>query len=179
MEKTDPKTSNKQSLLKILGGVSPEIDFSDDEVLFGHILDDYNAYAELLDRESEHKKNEDSLEVEYRHNMAASMAEIEQMTSDESLDADEVDHAIAELKRISAETASGLYTTANVRMMLGVLHREADIEAARCQGEIDGRNAAIDTCLHTAPDGDGLPMLSGANTGVTRHTRSIFDIARE
>lgn len=177
MGKTGQKPGNRESLIKILKAVTPQADFNDEETLFGRILDDYNAYAGLLDKENERIRTEDSLEAEYRHNTSASMAEIERMTNDEGLDADEVDRAIAELKRISAETASGNYTTENVRMMLTLLRRDADIEAARKEGEIEGRNAAIEQHLADADDSDGLPMLAGANSGISRRDVSIFDIA--
>lgn len=177
MKKTDRKKTNKESLIQILTGVSPGIDFSDEDILFGRILDDYNAYADLLDTESARKKSEDGLEIEYRHNTAASMTDIERMTEEESLDPEEVDLAIAELKRISSETESGHYTIANVKAMLMLFHRDADIEAARKAGEIDGRNAMIDSRLQAPGDSDGLPRLSGANNGARPRPSSIFDIA--
>lgn len=177
MGKAEPKNGNRESLLKILRAVMPEADFTDEEVLFGRILYDYNAYAELLDKDTERRKADESLEADYRHNTSASMAEIDSMTKDEGLDADKVEQALAELKRIARETADGNYTTENVKMMLGVMSRDADIEAARKEGEIAGRNAAIEITLASPGDSDGLPMLAGAAGGSSRRGTSIFDIA--
>lgn len=42
--------SKRAELTRILQAVSPEADFSDDEALFGRIIDDYADYADLLER---------------------------------------------------------------------------------------------------------------------------------
>lgn len=163
--------------MQILAGVCPELDLNDEHTLFARILADYGAYADLLDSDNERKKAEQDLESEYRHNAACAMEAVEQMRADEALDADEVEAAIAELKRIAADISAGIYSPDHVKWALGAMHRDRDIEAARKEGEIAGRNARIEERLSRG-DGDGLPMLAGSNSGARRAASSIFDIAR-
>lgn len=44
----EPTASKRADVVKMLSEVSPGTDFSDDEILFGRIIDDYAEYARLL-----------------------------------------------------------------------------------------------------------------------------------
>lgn len=56
--------------------------------------------------------------------------------------------------------------------------READIQQAKTEGEIEGRNARIEEIVNDAPVTDGVPCLGGCNTTYRPTSASIFDIAR-
>lgn len=44
----EPTASKRADVVKMLSEVSPGTDFSDDEILFARIIDDYAEYARLL-----------------------------------------------------------------------------------------------------------------------------------
>ena len=53
-------------------------------------------------------------------------------------------------------------------MALKALNHDANVEAARGEGEVAGRNAKIEERLRQSKAGDGLPAMGGANNGPTR-----------
>lgn len=69
----DDTQSKRADLVRILQAVCPEADFSDDEVLFGRIIDDYADYAQLLEQ---HEQEVREAELRGRN------ASIEQMMHD-------------------------------------------------------------------------------------------------
>jgi hypothetical protein len=64
---------------------------------------------------------------------------------------------------------------------LKAVNHDADVENARTEGTVAGRNAKIDEKLRKQQGGDGTPNLAGSNNAPTRKntSSSIFNLADE
>lgn len=245
MAENQPKKSRKELFVEKLKAKYPDIDFNDEETMFGRIDDDFASHEEELGkykkRESElaglvgkdpraaqflsdmasgkdpwlavlerlgidgvsdlinnpekqeeyaeaNRKyveriaKEKSLEEEYQANFSESMKMLEQMQTERGLDDATIDAAMDLIMKMTNEAIMGKFTPETVEMALKAINHDAEVEAARSEGEVAGKNAKIDETLRKPQAGDGLPTMGGTNNGPTRRKNkpaSLFDMARE
>jgi len=245
MAENQPKKSRKELFVEKLKAKYPDIDFNDEEAMFGRIDDDFASHEEELGkykkRESElaglvgkdpraaqflsdmasgkdpwlavlerlgidgvsdlinnpekqeeyaeaNRKyveriaKEKSLEEEYQANFSESMKMLEQMQTERGLDDATIDAAMDLIMKTTNEAIMGKFTPETVEMALKAINHDAEVEAARSEGEVAGKNAKIDETLRKPKAGDGLPAMGGTNNGPTRRKQggtSLFDMARE
>lgn len=138
-------------------------------------------YAEANKKYVERLAKEKSLEEEFQGNFAESMNLLEQVQQERGLGDETVDAAMDLVMRIANEAIVGKFTRETIDMALNAVNHDADVENARTEGTVAGRNAKIDEKLRKPKGGDGTPSLAGSNNGPTRKSgagESIFDTAR-
>ena len=139
------------------------------------------AYAEANKKYIERIAKEKELEDEYQANISESLQMLEQYQQERGLDDDIIDAAMDLIMRITHEAILGKFTAATVDMALKAITHEADMNNARTEGTVAGRNARIEERLRKPTTGDGQPNLAGSNNAPTLKSsnRSMFDLADE
>ena len=242
MAENQPKKSRKELFVEKLKAKYPDIDFNDEEAMFGRIDDDFASHEEELGkykkRESElaslvgkdpraaqflsdmasgkdpwlavlerlgidgvsdlinnpekqeeyaeaNRKyveriaKEKSLDEEYHANFDESMKMLEQMQTERGLDDATIDAAMDLIMKITFEAIIGKFTPETVEMALKAINYDAEVEAARSEGVVAGKNAKIDEGkLRKSNTGDGLPAMGGTNNAPERQKRrkNFFDL---
>ena len=138
-------------------------------------------YAEANKKYVERLAKEKTLEEEYQKNFAESMNLLEQIQQERQLGDETIDAAMDLIMRITNEAIIGKFTTETIDMALNAVNHDADVQNARTEGTVAGRNAKIDEKLRKPTTGDGQPNLAGSNNAPTRKSsnRSMFDLADE
>ncbi len=141
--------------------------------------DKQEAYAEANKKYVERLADEERLEEEYRTNLAESLKLLEQLQGEKGLSDETVDAAMDLVLQMANEALVGKFSRETIETALDALNRDADINSARSEGEIAGRNAKIEEKLRKQKSGDGMPTIAGANNSVSREKKamSIFDYA--
>ena len=104
------------------------------------------------------------------------------MQTERGLSDEQIDNAMDLVMKITNEAIMGKFTPETIDMALKAINHDAEVEAARAEGEVAGKNAKIDETLRKPKAGDGLPAMGGTNNGPTRRKQggtSLFDMARE
>lgn len=133
--------------------------------------DKQEEYAEANRKYVERIAKEKSLGEEYETNFAESMKMLEQMQTDRGLSDEQIDGAMDFIMNMVNEAIMGKFTPETIDMALKAINHDAEVEAARAEGEVAGKNAKIDETLRKPAAGDGLPAMGGANNGPA-HKRS-------
>lgn len=179
-------TENKQTkdpkseLLDWMGTRYPGEDFSDDSALFGQLLttvgeydakcgecaaalEELDTYNRIASEEAARLKAErESITA----NRAASDKEIEAIRAAAEWTSDEIDRALGQLTDIADARSRGIIDSPTLTLLMRGSRYETDIEQARLEGEIRGRNAKIEEHLRElSSPGDGTPSLGGCNIG--------------
>lgn len=138
-------------------------------------------YAEANKKYVERLAKEKSLEEEYEKNFAESMDLLEKIQKERQLGDETVDAAMDLVMKIANEAIVGKFTEETINMALNAVNHDADVQNARTEGTVAGRNAKIDEQLRKPKAGDGQPNLAGSNNAPTRKSsgRSMFDLADE
>ena len=138
-------------------------------------------YAEANKQYVERLAKEKTLEEEYKANLAESMAMLDKLQQERQLNDEVVDAAMDMVMKIANEALMGKFTAETIEMALKAVTHDAEVENARTEGELAGRNAKIDERLRKPMTGDGTPMLAGSNNAPTRRRDddSLFAMARE
>lgn len=84
------------------------------------------------------------------------------------------------LTQLATELESGLISDDTRRLLTNALNYDSDMIRARTEGELAGRNAAVEEHLMNHDDSDGVPH-PGCGQGASTAVRpfSIFDLARD
>ena len=141
--------------------------------------DKQEEYAEANKEYVERIAKEKGLEEEYNANLAESMKMLEQMQQERGLTDENIDAAMDWVIQMAHEAIIGKFTPETIDMALKALNHDAEVEAARSEGEIAGKNAKIDEGkLRKANAGDGLPAMGGTNNAPTRKNgrKTFFDL---
>lgn len=133
-------------------------------------------YAEANRKYVERIAKEKSLGEEYETNFAESMKLLEQMQTDRGLSDEQIDGAMDLIMKITNEAIMGKFTPETIDMALKAINHDAEVEAARNEGVVAGKNAKIDETLRQPKAGDGLPAMGGTNNGPTRQKQRNFNI---
>ena len=137
---------------------------------------------ELAKAQEEHMKRltkSNELEEEYRKNLDASLEMLSSMQQEKGLSDEQVDAAVDELMAIANDAIVGKFTREALELVLKAHNHDADVESARAEGRIGGRNEKIEERLRKPKQGDGTPMLAGSHNAPARQRggESIFDLA--
>lgn len=135
------------------------------------------ANEEYLTRVAKEKEIED----QYQVNLAESLKTLEQFQQERQLGDEVIDAAMDLVMKIANEAIVGKFTAETIDMALNAVNHDADVQNARTEGQVAGRNAKIDEKLRKPTKGDGQPNLAGSNNAPTRKSsgRSMFDLADE
>lgn len=114
-------------------------------------------YVEKLGKET-------ALEDEYNANRSESLALLERIQGEKQLSDEQMDAAYALITKIAKEAIMGKFSEETVNMALNALNHDTDVENARAEGAIAGKNAKIDEKLRKADEGDGMPMSGSGNS---------------
>lgn len=136
-------------------------------------------FAEANRKFVESIANEKRLEEEYNANFAESMATLQQMQREQGLSDEMVDAAMEHIMGIVSDAILGKFSRETIENALHSINRDSDIENARSEGEIAGRNARIEERLRRYDAGDGLPNIGGTNANdyTGGNKLNIFDYA--
>lgn len=137
-------------------------------------------YAEANKKYVERLAKEQSLEEEYQKNLAESMDLLEQIQKERNLGDETIDAAMNLVLKIANEAILGKFTAETIDMALNAVNHDADVQNARTEGTVAGRNAKIEENLRKPHGGDGQPVLAGNNNAPTRQGNkrpNIFDYA--
>lgn len=140
---------------------------------------------ELAKAQEEHVKRltkANDLEKEYQTNLTASLEMLRQAQEEQGLTDEQIDQAVDLLMAIANDAIIGKFTRESFDMALKALNHDADIESAREEGAIEGRNTKIEEKLRKPTrSSDGVPMLGGTNNAPARKASqgSIFELASE
>lgn len=84
------------------------------------------------------------------------------------------------LTQLATELESGLISDDTRRLLTNALNYDADMIRARTEGELAGRNAAVEEHLMGHDNSDGVPHPGcGQGASTTVRPFSIFDLARD
>lgn len=135
------------------------------------------AYEEASKEYAERMLKEKELEAAYETNMAESQKVREELDAIYGVEA--VDAALAVLDQICKDAIMGKVTKEAIETAMKIVNRDADIENARSEGEVAGRNAKIEEQMRHKKGGDGMPQVGGANAAQRpmKRQESIFDVA--
>lgn len=138
-------------------------------------------YAEANKKYVERLAKSKELDEAYDKNLPESMALVEKIQTERHLSDETMDAAMDLLARAYNEALVGKYTEDTINMALNAVTHDADVQNARTEGTVAGRNAKIDEQLRKPNAGDGQPNLAGSNNAPTRRSssRSMFDLADE
>ena len=127
------------------------------------------TYAERVAREKE-------IDAEYERNIEESRKMREQL--DSQYGEETVDAALSVIDQMAKDYIMGKVTPEAFDIALKVVKRDADLENARSEGEIAGRNARIEEKLRNMEGGDGLPVMGGSSAAPKqKRNMNIFDYA--
>ena len=137
-------------------------------------------YAAANKKYVERLAKERSLEEEYKKNISESIALIDKIQTERGIPDETMDAAMDLVMRMASEAIVGKFTAETVDMALNAVKYAGDIENARSEGVIAGKNAKIEERLRKPTEGDGQPSLSGSNNApVKKRGGSMFDLADE
>lgn len=121
------------------------------------------------------------LEEEYKTNIQASLEMMKQAQEELGLSDELLDQAVDWLMGIANDAIIGKFTRESLDMALKAINHDADMENARAEGAVEGRNTKIEEKLRKPKSSDGAPMLAGTNNAPARKAprNSIFDLASE
>ena len=133
------------------------------------------ANADFVQRLAKEKE----LEEEYNKNLDETLSVLEEIQKEKGLSDEQMDAAYALIKKIAAEAIVGKFTRESVEMALNALNHDADVETARTEGTIAGKNAKVEETLRKKKEGD-VPLGGGGGNAPTQPKKSysIFDEAR-
>ena len=138
-------------------------------------------YADANKKYVERLAKEKSLEEEYDKNMTeVTLPMLERIKQERGISDDMIDAAWDYLLHVADAAIRGTFTEEDIDMALKAVNHDADVQNARTEGTVAGRNAKIDEKLRKPTTGDGTPNLAGSNNAPTRQgkrTMNIFDYA--
>lgn len=133
------------------------------------------AFADRVAKEKEY----DDL---YQNNIEQSRNELEQLQKEEGLTDDDIDRAMEFLVGIMKDGIIGKFSKESVLMALNAIDHDNDVDVARQEGVVQGKNTKINERLRKREKNDGTANLNGQN-GIAAKQRkgrsSIFDLAKE
>lgn len=137
------------------------------------------ANKEYLERVAKSRE----LEEEYEKNMDSTLALLAKHQESAGLSDEEIDRVAAAWLQIVKDGVMGKLTEETITLLGNALSHDTDVEKARKEGEVLGKNTRIVEKLRERQKGDGLQNLGGSNnaegTRGPRGRKSMFDWAQE
>lgn len=122
-------------------------------------------------------------EEQYDNNLPASLQAIEDWAQANGIEDGAVDSAVTTLSKICGDFILGKIETSTLEMIMKAQNHETDVENAREEGKVAGRNAKIVEKMRNSKKGDGIQNLNGRNNagggGAAKGPKSMFDWANE
>lgn len=230
MAENEEVKSKRQLLTERMQSRYPDMDFSDDEALFGRISDDFNENDERLagfeEREGklaemfaadprsarlmtewrngddpavalvrlfgediaearndperqeamkeanreymERVAKEKEYQEQYETNLEETLKIIEEKKAADGLSDEQIDQAMGWLMAVVKDAVLGKFSAETIDMAIKAQNYELEVENARQEGEVLGRNAKIEEQLRKPKKGDGTAQLDGKNGGTPR-----------
>ena len=133
------------------------------------------ANEEYLNRLNKSKE----LDAEHDKNFEETMAIVNRL-EEEGMSEDDVKYALETAAKIVDDGIVGLISEETLRMIVEAKNKEKDIEDARHEAEVKGRNAKITEMKRSAKSSDGVTQLGNSNqVGSGNRNRGIFGLASE
>jgi hypothetical protein len=124
------------------------------------------------------KTKNDELEAEYSKNLGETIKMLEDVQKEMSLTDEQIDQTWDKLTQIANDAIVGKASRETFEMIYKAINHDTDVEQAREEGKINGRNERIVEKLRKDTASDGVPNLAGSNNAPSRQRgNSIFDIA--
>lgn len=162
----DPRTAvflrswreGSDPVVELVRRFGPEIrEALDDPDLQERLAEANREYLERVAREHE-------LTDEFETNLAASAATVDAMAEREHLTDEQLTQAWEWLRRVADEGIRGIVTEEAMHMALRAISHERDVAVAAHDGELRGRNAAIDEhLLRRTATSDGTVARNGGS----------------
>jgi hypothetical protein len=134
--------------------------------------------AKAQDDYLERKTKNDELANEYENNIDETIKMLEAVQQEKNLSDEQVDEVWAKIVQIANDAIVGKASRETFDMVSKAINHDTDVEQARDEGKISGRNERIVAKLNKEKTADGVPNLAGTNNAPTRkRSSSIFDIA--
>lgn len=136
------------------------------------LREDKDASALAVLREAAEEEGEEA------KRLAMSLERIDGFRDGGDYKEEDIDAALGLLLDIAAEGSLGAVAPENLELLLKGARYDGDLDKARMQGEVAGRNAVIEERLQQPPRGDGVPRLGGSSASAdSRRPDTIFDLA--
>lgn len=134
------------------------------------------ANKEYLERVSKEKGYED----EYKKNLEESLKTLEKYQQEQGMSDEQLDGLMEQVLQVARDAVVGKFTPETLEMVRKSMSHDADVDMAREEGNIKGRNSKITEMLRKGSKGDGVGALAGKNGKQQEQKMSmgIFDIAR-
>ena len=136
------------------------------------------ALAEAQQKYVDKMARNKELEDEYDKNIADSLDKLSAYQEKNGLSDEQVDKIFEFLWNLAQNSILGKYDEASFDIARKALDYDTDVQNARTEGEVAGRNAKINAKM-ASTKGDGMPDVQGANNSPVEKVRkgSIFDLA--
>lgn len=178
----DPRAA--QLMLALAEGQSPVASYVR---LFGPAVRECAERPELLEEiskaESDYAERQAKgaeLNRQFEANLAETLETLKQFQAEREMLDEEIDSLMDALMEIVRDGFMGKFSAATLELMVKARNHDADVEAAKEAGAIEGRNAKITEELRRSSKGDGVAHLGGRNVGAAdRRSRSLFDLASQ
>lgn len=121
--------------------------------------------AEASKNFAERVAKEKEYDEQYSKNIEETREAVARMQEEEGLSDEDVDKAMEFLVGIMKDGLLGKFSPESIHMALDAVNHDADVEYARGEGEVAGRNARIEEKLRKRGRGDGTASLGGRNAG--------------
>lgn len=127
---------------------------------------DYDGWSKAKQERMDRMKADQEYTNKLNTNREASMKEIEAFAQDENIPMEEAAKVLEEANSMLTDIYQGNITRKYLKILRDGIMAQADIEAARTEGEIAGKNAQIEEKIKKTKTGmgDGMPDLVGAAT---------------
>lgn len=130
--------------------------------------DKQEAIAEANKGYMERVAKEKEYEEEYTSNLAESLSALEQIQQERGLTDEQVDQSMSWIITIAKDAMMGKFSPETINMAIKAQNYDNDVEQARVEGEVKGKNTKITETLRKPNKGDGTAQLDGKNGGQRR-----------
>lgn len=115
-------------------------------------------YAERISKERD-------FEEQYQSNISETLSILESLQSDEGRSDEEIDSVMELLMSVVKDGILGKFSRETIEMGFKALNHSSDVQQAKAEGEIRGRNAKIEERLKKSNRNDGTASLDAKNSG--------------
>lgn len=131
------------------------------------------SHEKWLKRQAEDKEARDKSEENFRK----SLDDLESFRQEHNLSEQEAADVFKRVHQVGANVIDGIYTPEDYLMALRSMRYEGDIEAARADGKIEGRNEKIEEKLHRDEQLEQIPPdVAGSGAAAKpREQKPVYD----
>lgn len=119
---------------------------------------------------------EKEIEDEYEKNKLETSELLDRIQDERGISDDVRNEIASRITRIAQDMVIGKVTPETVDMVLSSITHDADVENARSEGLVAGKNAKIEEKLRKRGSGDGIPAMGGGNSASGSDSKKRFNI---